>query len=147
MQMTSWPAPRKVSQRGEPINPAPPVIRYLAINPSYRVVAEADFFEIRRIIDIATVENHRTLEQLLDPLKIRTTKLIPLRQDDQSRGAVAGIVVPLRILHLVAEDLPRFLGRFGIERLDPGACLQKRPDNGDRGGISHVVCARFEGES
>src|ERR1051325_9116601 len=105
MQITSCPASRNVSQRCEPINPAPPVIRYLAIDPSYGVVAKADFLEIRGIVDIAPIKNNRALEQLLDPLKIRAAKLVPFRQHDQSRGAVAGIVVPLRIMHLIAEKL------------------------------------------
>ena len=51
--------------------------------------------QIRRIVNIAAVENHRIVEQFLDAAKIRPAKLIPFRQDQQRRRAMQRIVVAL----------------------------------------------------
>src|ERR1043166_9269902 len=100
------------------MNPAPPVIRYLAIGPSYRVISKAEFFKIRRIVDIAPIKDDRTLEQFFYPLKIGTAEFVPLGQHQQSGGAILRFIIPLRVLYFVFENLLSFAYRFGIERVN-----------------------------
>src|ERR1041384_3592227 len=147
MQSTSWPRLRKLSHRCEPINPAPPVIRYLAIIASYRVVSKTELAQVRRIEDVATIENHRLLEQSFDAPKIRPAKFVPFGQNQQRCGAMSRVVVSMRVLDSIAEDFPRLFHRLRIECLHPRTGVQQRFDNDDRRSVAHVVGARLESKS
>src|SRR5215813_5283321 len=83
MQMTWSPRLRKLSQRCEPMNPAPPVMRTLAIPPSDRKIGKSHFSQIVGIVDIAPVENDRLFQQLLDRLEVRPAELVPFGDDDK----------------------------------------------------------------
>src|SRR5438105_3246124 len=142
MQSTSCPWLRKLSHKWEPMKPAPPVTKYLAIVPSNRIVGEAKFAQIGRIIDIAPVENHRMHHEFFYTVKIRPAKLVPFRQNEQRRGAVEGIVIAVSVLDPVTEHFSRLFHRFRIERLHPRARAHERLDYGDRRCVAHIVSAR-----
>ena len=59
MQMTSCPCLRKLSQRCEPIKPAPPVIKYLAIVSSYGIILKPKLSDIRRIVEVTAIKDNR----------------------------------------------------------------------------------------
>src|ERR1051325_11255655 len=71
MQMTWSPRFRKLSQRCEPMKPAPPVIRTLAIASSYGKIGEAHFSQIVGVVDVSPVENDGLLQKLLNRVKVR----------------------------------------------------------------------------
>src|ERR1044072_3994295 len=102
------------------MKPAPPVTRYLAMVSSYRVVGETELAQIDRIVNIASVEDHRLFEQSFDARKIRPAKFIPRGQNQQRRGAVQRVIISMRVLDAVAEDFSRFFHRLRIE------CLHSR---------------------
>src|SRR6266508_1004324 len=114
------------------MKPPPPVTKYLAIGPSYRIKSKAELAHIPWIVNIASIKNHRLVEQPLDARKIRTAELIPFRQNEQRRGAVQRVIVSVRVLYMVIENLSRFFHGLGIECLHPRARGQKRFDDGDR---------------
>src|SRR5262245_53471920 len=113
--MTSWPSARKRSQRCEPMKPAPPVIMSRAIerHPSRRVrrrqtarasalrdrcapdrmIDEAEGLHVVGIVDVAAVDDHRLLQQLLHAGEIGTAELVPLRENEQRVRAVERFVV------------------------------------------------------
>src|SRR3989337_1963710 len=78
-QMTSSPRSRKLAQRWEPIKPAPPVIRILAISPPDRVVDEPQPSQLRGLVNVAPVEDHRIFHELFHIDEVRPAKLIPFR--------------------------------------------------------------------
>src|SRR5215510_6064732 len=121
MQMTSCPSLRKLSQRWEPINPAPPVTKYLAIVSSYRIVLKPKPADICRIIQVTAVKNNRALEQPFDPHKVGATEFIPFGQVQQCRGAGQSLIVPLRVLDSIAKNSLRLLRGFGIKSVDFGS--------------------------
>src|SRR5262245_8813955 len=121
MQMTSCPSLRKLSQRWEPINPAPPVIKYLAIVSSYRIVLKPKLADVRRVVQVTAVKNNRALEQPFDPPKVGSTELIPFGQDQQCRGAGQRLIVPIRVLDSVAKNSFRLLRGLGIKSVDFGS--------------------------
>src|ERR687891_60359 len=144
MQMTSCPCLRKLSQRCEPMKPAPPVIKYLAMIASYRIVFESQFSQVRRIVNVSAVKNDRRLEQLLDALKIGPPKFVPLRENQQSRRPFQSVIIAGGVTDSIAKNFLRFRYRFRIKCLDLSARLQKRFDDGNRGCVPHVVGARLE---
>src|SRR5690242_3631989 len=146
MQSTSCPCLRKLSHRWEPMKPAPPVTRYLAMVPSYRVVSKTELAEVRRIVNIAAVENQRLFQQSFDAPEIRAAKLIPFGQDQQRRSAVQCVITSVRILDAVAKNFSRLFHRLRIEGLDARTVAQQRLDDVDRRRIAHVIGAWLERE-
>src|SRR3990172_3578834 len=69
MQRTSCPCARKHSHRWEPMKPAPPVIKYLAMFPSYRKILEAELSQVQGIVNISSVETHSTRSRSTEPLR------------------------------------------------------------------------------
>src|SRR5512145_428422 len=104
MQSTSWPRLRKLSHRWEPIKPAPPVTRYLAIAASYGVVGKTQFAHIVRVVNVSAVEYHRLGQQVFHSFEVGAAKFVPLGQDEQRRGAMQRIIVPVSILDPVSEN-------------------------------------------
>src|SRR5688500_18889454 len=139
MQSTSCPWPRKLSHRCEPMKPAPPVTRYLAMVSSYRVVGKAKLLQVGGIVNVAPVENHRLAQQALDAREIRPAKFIPFGENEQSRCAVKRVVVAVRILDPITENLSRLLHRLGIKRLHPRARLQQGFDDRNRRSVAHII--------
>src|SRR6185312_11258955 len=129
------------------MNPAPPVMRYLLIVPSDRIVFEPQTLEIVRVVNISAVENYRNLEQLFNSLKIRPAKLIPFRQDQQRRSPVEGVIVSVGVLDAIAKNLSRFFHPFRIEGLHPRAGREQGFDDRNCRSVAHVISARFEGET
>src|SRR5262244_3128669 len=121
MQMTSCPSLRKLSQRWEPINPAPPVIKYLAIVSSYRIVLKPKPADIRRIVQVTAVKNNRALEHLFDPHKVGSTKFVPFGQDDQCRSAGQRLIVSICISNPITKNSLRLIGGLGIKGVDFGS--------------------------
>src|ERR1051325_6091124 len=126
------------------MKPAPPVTRYLAMVPSYRVVGKTELAEIRGIVNIAAVENQGLLHQSFDAPEVGAAKLVPFSQNQQSRSAVQRVVAPVRVLDAVAENFSRLFHRLRMEGLDPRALAQQPLDDVDRRRIAHVVGARLE---
>src|SRR4249919_1715318 len=105
---------RKLSQRCDPIKPAPPVIKYLAIISSYRIILKPKLSDIRRIVEVTAIEDDRVLEQLLDSQKVRSTKFIPFSQNQQRRGAGQRVIVPIGVLDPIAKNFLGFACGLGI---------------------------------
>src|SRR6267378_7071530 len=90
MQMTWSPSSRKRSQRCEPMNPAPPVIRTRPmLSPSGahggaadRHVREAVLAHDLGLVDVAPVEDERPLHQQLHAVEVRPAELVPLGHDE-----------------------------------------------------------------
>src|SRR5262245_29920 len=118
MQMTSCPCLRKLSQRCEPIKPAPPVIKYLAIVSSYGVIMKPKFSNIRRVINVAAVKNNWVLEQPFDPHKVGATEFVPFGQDDQCRSAGQRLIVPICIPDAITKNSLRLFGGLRIKGVD-----------------------------
>src|SRR5262245_28295475 len=116
--MTSCPCLRKLSQRCEPINPAPPVIKYLAIISSYRIILKPKLSDIRGVIEVTAVKDNGVLEQLFDPYKVGSTEFIPFGQDQQRRGAGQRLIVPIRVSDAIAKNSLRLLGGLRIKCLN-----------------------------
>ena len=53
--------------------------------------------------------------------EIRPAKLVPLGEDQQRRRAIERVVIALRVVNALAENLSRFCHRLGIEGLHLGA--------------------------
>src|SRR5262245_10611991 len=123
MQITSCPCLRKLSQRCEPIKPAPPVIKYLAIVSSYRIITKPKFSDIRRVIEVAAVKDNWVLEQLFDPHKVGSTKFVPFGQDDQCCSAGQRLIVPMCIPNAITKNSLRLFSRLRIKRLDFSSSL------------------------
>ena len=87
---------------------------------------------------------------LLDPLEIGLAKLVPLGDQDQSVGALAGLItlaavrdVPVHVL----EQGFRFLGRFGIVCLHSRSLADQAANQGERRRFAHVIGSGLEGEA
>src|SRR5690242_21891948 len=106
------------------MNPAPPVTRYLAIVPPYRVVGETELTQVRGIENIATIENHRLLQQAFDAREIRPAKFVPFGQNEQRCGAMERILTSVRVLDSIAKNSPGLFHRLGVECLHPGTGVQ-----------------------
>src|SRR4030095_3967156 len=121
MQMTSCPCLRKLSQRCDPIKPAPPVIKYLAIISSYGIILKPKLSDIRRIVEVTAIKDNRVLEQLLDSHKVRSTEFIPFSQNQQCRGAGQRLIVPIGVLDAIGKNFLRLAHGLGIKGLDFGS--------------------------
>src|SRR5574341_474817 len=108
MHTTSSPRFKKLSQRWEPIKPAPPVIRILAIVSANRIVGETQLPEVRGVIDVAAVKDHRTLEHCFDQLEVRPAKLVPFGDYQQSVRTLQCIIIAMIISHAVSENFSGF---------------------------------------
>src|SRR5919106_1108765 len=96
MQITSCLCLKKPPQKCEPIKPAPPVTRYLAIATPYRVIFKAASLQVLGLEDVTAVKNHRLFEQPLDSRKIGAAKLVPFRENEQRGRAFERVVVSAR---------------------------------------------------
>src|SRR4029077_7498574 len=123
MQMTSCPCLRKLSQRCDPMKPAPPVIKYLAIVSTYRIILEPELSDILRVVEVTAIEDDRVLEQLFDSHKIRSTEFIPFRQNQQRRGAGQRLIVPINVLNTFTKNLLRLSRCLRIKGSDLGSSL------------------------
>src|SRR5216684_4287048 len=87
--------------------------RALQLNrtPAYRVILELQRLHQRRVIKVAPVENHRLLQLRLDPMEVRMTKLVPLREYQQRVGALERVVIRPMVTYAIAEYLARILER------------------------------------
>src|SRR6266436_4090286 len=121
MQMTSCPWLRKLSQRWEPMKPAPPVIKYLAIVSSDRIILEPEPSDIHRVVEVTAIEDNRVLEQLFDSHKVRSTEFIPFSQNQQRRGAGQRFIVSIGVLNAFAKNFFGLVRRLRIKGLDLGS--------------------------
>src|SRR5258706_3547959 len=118
MQSTWSPRWRKLSHRCEPMKPAPPVMRILAISPADGIIAEAELSQVVGVVDVPAVEDHGLFEQPPDGVEVGAAELVPLRDDDERVGALERVVVAPVVADAVAEDLFRLGHRLGVVRLD-----------------------------
>src|SRR5438132_13112374 len=121
MQMTSCPCWRKLSQRCDPIKPAPPVIKYLAIISSNGIILEPKLPDIRRIVEVTAIKDNRVLEQLFDSHKVRSTEFIPFSQNQQRRGAGQRFIVSIGVLNAFAKNFFGLVRRLRIKGFDLGS--------------------------
>src|SRR5262245_42744266 len=147
MHRTSWPWLRKLSHRWDPIKPAPPVTRYLAIVPSYRVIFEAKLLQIFRFVNIAAVKNDWLRQQAFDAGEVRTAKFIPLGENEQSRGALKRVVIALHVLNPLTKYFHCLRAGFRIEGSHRGAGGKQGLDDGDRRSVAHVIGSRLKGQT
>src|SRR5713226_186981 len=144
--MTSSPRLRKLSQRCEPMKPAPPVMRTLAIFPPDRIADKPQLAEFLGIVDVAAVKNDRIFQLLFDVLEIWPAKLIPFGDDQQRIRAPQRVVIPPGIVDPIAEELLRFLDGLGIIGLNSRPRLKQGFHHDNGGSVPHVVRARLERE-
>ncbi len=60
--------------------------------PADAEVGEAELLQRSGVVDVPSVEDHRPAKEPLDPLEIGLAKLVPLGDQHQSVGAVAGFI-------------------------------------------------------
>src|SRR5476649_937355 len=96
---TEWPAAINRSVRCDPRNPAAPVIStFMAASlapPPERAIGEAERLHLRRIVEIAAVDQHRLLERRLDARKIREAIFVPVCYNNERISSVECFVVGL----------------------------------------------------
>src|SRR5215472_4440162 len=110
-------------------------------------VDEATFTHPGRVEDVTTVEHHRLFHQLLHSLEVGPPEIVPLREDEESIGGLERLVGRLGVAHPIAEMAPGHIGRDRIVCRQGGAFAKQSLDHHQRGGLSHVVGARLEGQA
>src|SRR6266850_2863939 len=152
-------SPRAFSARTrfEPMNPAAPVTtKYIPCfsrlplrfhrRPSYRIVLQAKALELRRIVEIASVENRRRLEPGTDRLKVRAAKLLPFGDDRKSVRTLERGERGIRVAD-AREPRERAPGRrhcYRVVGADRRAVREELLDQDPAWGLSHVVRIRLE---
>src|SRR5262249_50097293 len=112
--------------------------------PPDRHVAETERADLRRIEDVAAVEDHRLLHQLLHLREVRFAELIPFRDHEQGVSALQRVVGGLRVLDALLEDALGNGLRLGIERADLRAALEQSFDDRHGWRFAHVIGPRLE---
>ena len=115
---------------------------------------EADFAEGFEVEDVAAVKDEGGLEHLVeDCLVIEFGEFIPLSENSDSMGAVAGLFGRRVGVHSgmifgdsdVGADL--LVGHFGVVNMNLGLFVEKVAADVDRGRLAGVVGVFFEGEA
>src|SRR6185437_12826676 len=106
--MTSWSSRKNRSARCEPRKPAAPVmttfIRWSGDDrPANRMVVEPHRRHPIQRIQVAAVDDDRTLERLLDACEVRVAVLIPVGHDGERVGAGESVLAGRRKGDAVAE--------------------------------------------
>src|SRR3954452_1472126 len=104
-------------------------------------VGEALAREALRVVEVATIENHRLLQRSPESGKVRTTKWPPFGGDDK------GIRITHRLLHAVTEneirtvtvDAPGFPHRARVVRLEPRPRGPEILQDGAARRLAHIV--------
>ena len=115
---------------------------------------EADVTDCFEVENVAAVKEEGGLEHLVeDCLVVESGKLVPLSENGDSMGAVAGLFGRRVGVHSgmifgdsdVGADL--LVGYFGVVDMDLGLFVEKVAADVDRGGFAGVVGVLFEGEA
>ena len=115
---------------------------------------EADVAECFEVEDVAAVKEEGGLEHLVeDGLVIEFGKLVPLSENSDSMGLVAGLFGRRVGVHSgmifgdsdVGADL--LVGHFGVVNMNFGLFVEKVAADVNRGGFASVVGVFFEGEA
>ena len=106
---------------------------------SNSVVLEAEGFYVFGRVDVSAVKNNGATKLLLNACPIRSTKLIPFRDDDERVGAVERVVLPRRVIDSVSQGLPGVLQGLRVE--DACGCpgVEQFSENGEGGRFPNVV--------
>src|SRR4029078_3759806 len=93
-----------------------------------RVVREPQVAQQTRVVEVASVEDHRGLELSLDVLEARAPKLSPFRHDRERVGAVQRLVGALaeNQVRALAVDLARLLFGYRIVGANAAARCPER---------------------
>src|SRR5207248_4537975 len=144
MATTSSPRPTSVSQMCEPRKPAPPVttMRATTSAPPDGVVGEAPPADGRWVEQVAGVDQSPLGHEATDLLEVEPAELVPLREHDQHRCALARRVGVG--CHLETVDRPcdgRVIGP------QTGTALLQLVHDLEGGRASQVVGASLEGDA
>ena len=123
--------------------------QFARLATAHREVLEAIARQPLGVVQVATVEDHRGVEALLDQVEIRRLELLPLGADDQRVGAGQ---YRLRRAHqhqfcFVRIEVLGFLHGFGVERAHAGAGGPQFFQQDPARRIAHVVGVGFEGQT
>src|SRR6266404_9958707 len=97
------------------------------------------------LIYVSEIYDIRFSHELLQPIDIKTSKLIPLGNDDKPIAAMSRGVLILAVMH-VRQNPARGLHCSRVVGPDPRASRRQVVDYLDRRSLSDVVRVRFERE-
>ncbi|MNU07750.1 hypothetical protein D3C72_2534880 [compost metagenome] len=67
-----------------------------ARGPSYAPVQKPRFRQLRRLVEVASIEDHGHAHKTTNPLEVRLTELLPLGDQNQRIGTFGGSVGRIR---------------------------------------------------
>src|SRR5215813_3469869 len=118
----------------------------LALRPSDAEVDEPTLAHPGRVEDVPAVEDHGLFHQLLHPIEVRATELIPLGEDEQSVRILQCLVRSLGIPHTLPEMPLRHLSGDRVVGGKGGAFPHQAFEHDQRRCLPHVVGPGLEGQ-
>src|SRR5438105_14677276 len=100
---TRTPLASNASHRCEPMKPAPPETTALGLFAANAAIREAQALHQNRVVDVATVDDHRTAHQLLDARHVQLPELVPLGDPDERVSPFRPLICILEILEFAAQ--------------------------------------------
>src|SRR6185369_650742 len=109
-------------------------------------VDEATLAHPYRVEDVTAVEDDRLTHQLLHPLEVGPTEVVPLGEDEESIGTLEGLVGRLGVADPVTEVTLRHLRRHRVMGGEGRALAEETFEHHQRRSLAHIVGAGLEGE-
>src|SRR5215813_8382843 len=119
----------------------------LALRPSDAEVDEPTLAHPDRVEDVPAVEDHGLFHQLLHPIEVRTTELVPLGEDEQPVSLLQCLVGSLGIPHPLPEVPLGNLRRDWIVGGEGRALPHQALEHDQRRCLPHVVRSGLESQS
>src|SRR5450755_1936502 len=116
-------------------------------------IDEALVLDLRTLIDVTSVDQHRAAHRAADHLHIQRLELVPFSYDDQGIRLLRDLVWTLAERHhihmyaIARQCLAPGLARHRIVYADRRALGRDPADNVDRGSFAHIIGVGLEGEA